>query len=105
MVIEAGLDNVTISTEPDAIPIARTPPVALGSLTDQSYSAGSGAQVLDASGVFSGDEVTYSVNGMGASVNASTGIVTIPTDADGSGGFVGNEKLSVELLGDGCGRS
>lgn len=85
VVISATLDGVTISAEPEGIPITYVAPVAAGGLSDQSYATGSGDQTVDASTDFTGSAIVYSVSGMGATIDPGTGILTIPTESDATG--------------------
>lgn len=86
VVISATLDGVTIQTEPAAIAITYPAPAASGSLPDVSYSTGTGNQTVDASAAFTGGGLSYQVSGMaGVTINASSGVVTIPTGAETGG--------------------
>lgn len=63
------------------IEIQTAPPVASGSVSDQSLLRGSGVQTLDVSGEFTGTNLVYSVVSGGgfASVDSGTGVVSIDT--------------------------
>ena len=69
--------NVAIGT------ITRVAPVAAGGLSNQSFTENTGVQTYDASGDFTGADITYSLVSpvTGVSINSSTGVVSFDTDA------------------------
>jgi hypothetical protein len=64
------------ATEP-AIPAA---PVAKGALFEEIFDQHSGLQTVAAAGDFTGAALEFSVSGAGASIEAATGLLTIPTE-------------------------
>lgn len=57
------------------------PPALLSSFPDQTYTQNTGDQVIEAAPHFSGSNLEFTVTGAGASIDAVTGTLTIPTDA------------------------
>ncbi len=68
-------------------PITYAAPVAAGGLADRNYATGSGNQTVDASTDFTGSDISYSVSTAisGVTIDAGTGVVTIPTASDATG--------------------
>ena len=61
--------------------VTRTPPAAVAPLGDVATYRGAAALVLDAARAFSGEGLAFAVAGAGATVQAATGRVTVPTAA------------------------
>lgn len=68
-------------------PITYAAPVAAGGLADRNYATGSGNQTVDASTDFTGSDISYAVSTAisGVTIDAGTGVVTIPTGSDATG--------------------
>jgi hypothetical protein len=66
--------------ETAALPVTRVAPVS-GRLDDLDLVLGSGPREVEAAAAFAGQGLAYAVTGAGASVDAATGRVSIPTDA------------------------
>lgn len=69
-----------VTAEPEQVRITRTPPRAVDLLGDVTAFEGSEAVQLDAAAVFSGESLRFAVTGAGATIDAVTGLLTIPTD-------------------------
>jgi len=100
-VTATGADGMQLLQVSAPFVVRYAPPTAAGTLFDEIFDVGSGAQLIDASVDFSGDGLTYSVSGFGANIDPSTGMVTIQTDvttdgvdvtvtASNSGGTIGS---------------
>ena len=63
-------------------------PVAKGKLPEEIFDQGFGIQTVDAAADFTGANLRYGVTGAGATIDAATGLVSIPTDAPVSGEMV-----------------
>lgn len=75
-----------VTAEPEQIRITRTPPLAIDLIGDVSAFEGAAAVEIDAAAAFSGQGLRFAVTGAGASIDAVTGRLRIPTDSlqDGS---------------------
>lgn len=73
-------DSVTVDS--NALSITYAQPVAAGEAVDQAFTDDSGVQTYDASGDFTGGNLTFSLTTSltGVTINSSTGIVTFDTD-------------------------
>ena len=56
------------------------PPTVSGTLPEEIYDQGTGIQSVAAASVFQGGGLSFSVSGAGATIDASTGLVSIPTE-------------------------
>ena len=63
------------------IPIAVAPPRPAGALPDLEYTQHTGFHIVDASSLFSGASLSFSVSGPGVSVDPATGVLTIGSEA------------------------
>ena len=66
-----------------ALAVTHVPPTAVAALADVSAEQGS-ALVVEAAAAFAGASLSFSVAGGGATINATTGRVTVPTAAEGA---------------------
>ncbi len=66
-------------TEPVAV--TREAPTVVEALDAHAFGQHTGSQRIDAAAAFSGDDLTFSVEGAGASVDPETGVITLATDA------------------------
>jgi hypothetical protein len=75
--------NAAGSAEAASAPIAIThaPPQAVGSLADVTFVQGPGVQQVSAGANFTGESLVFTVTGAGATINPSTGEITLPTEA------------------------
>lgn len=71
-----------------ALLVTHVGPVAKGELFDEIFDQGSGVQLVAAAGDFTGEALVFSVEGAGATIDAGTGVVGIPTDVPLSGEIV-----------------
>ena len=78
--VTAGNAAGRAEAETEALAITHAAPVA-GSLDDLDLELGSGPRQVDAAAAFTGQGLVYAVTGAGASIDAATGLVSIPTDA------------------------
>lgn len=61
--------------------VVHTPPSVAGGLADQSFTAGTGLQSYDASGAFTGADLTFEVEAVsGVSIDTGTGLLQFDTD-------------------------
>ena len=67
------------------IRITHVAPVAAGNLLEEIFDQGRGAQTVATAGDFTGAALSFAVTGAGASIDAATGVVSIPTDVAVSG--------------------
>ena len=79
-VIATLSDGSTEQVYSAPVTVGYAPPVAIGALMDEILDYASGDYVIDAAADFTGSGLSYSVSGAGASINPSTGQLTIPTD-------------------------
>lgn len=56
-------------------------PVARGDLLEEIFDEGTGLQSVETAAAFTGESLRFAVTGAGATINAATGVVQIPTDA------------------------
>ena len=63
-----------------ALSIAYAPPVAKGGLFEEVFDLDSGVQTVAAGSDFTGEDLGFAVTGAGATIDAKTGLVSIPTD-------------------------
>lgn len=68
--------------------LRETPPLVQGVLADVGYDQGTGPQVVATASVFAGSGLSFAVSGAGASIDAESGVVTIPTDTVMAGAVV-----------------
>ncbi len=68
--------------------VSHVAPVAKGKLPEEIFDQGSGVQTVEAAADFTGEDLRFAVTGAGATVDALTGRVGIPTDAPISGEMV-----------------
>ena len=71
--------NVTAVTA--ALAVTYVAPVAKGGLFEEVFDLGSGVQTVAAGPDFTGANLTFTVSGAGATIDAKTGVVSIPTDS------------------------
>ncbi len=64
----------------DPVRVTQVAPVAAGSLGDLELEQGSGAFVVPMAPHFSGAALSFAVTGAGASIDAATGVLSLPTD-------------------------
>ena len=64
-----------------ALPVTRVAPVASGTLADVALVQGAAAGSVAAAAAFTGDGLAYAVSGGGATIDAATGVVSLPTAA------------------------
>lgn len=68
----------------EALTVALTaryaPPVLRGELAEEIFDAGSGPQAVAAAAIFEGENLSYTVVGAGATIDAATGLIAVPTD-------------------------
>jgi hypothetical protein len=64
-----------------SVPVVQGAPAVAGELADLVLDAGSGPVTVDAAAVFAGTALTYAVSGAGGTIDSTTGLVTIATDA------------------------
>jgi hypothetical protein len=67
------------------VAIAHAAPTALGALPEEIFDQDSGVQTVAAAGDFTGAALVFTVSGLGATIDAATGVVSIPTGAAVSG--------------------
>jgi hypothetical protein len=74
--------NTAGSAEAASAPITITyaPPQAVGSLPDVTFVQGSGVQHVPGGANFTGEDLVFTVTGADASINPSTGEITLPTE-------------------------
>jgi hypothetical protein len=65
----------------DPLRVTQVAPVAAGSLGDLELEQGSGAYVVPMAPYFSGAALSFAATGAGASIDAATGLLSLPTDA------------------------
>jgi len=70
----------TLSAVPDPILVVREAPVVVDLLPDVNTVQGGVPMTLEAAPVFAGEGLAFAVNGAGASIDAATGTLTLPTD-------------------------
>ena len=81
-----------------ALSVTYAAPVAKGGLADEVFDLGSGVQTVAAAADFTGAGLVFSVTGAGATIDAATGLVSIPTDrggavdGDGDGDQLGRQR-------------
>ena len=68
--------------------IRHVPPVAAGALWDEIVDLGSGPELFDVSGDFTGEALAFSVTGPGASITSSDGLLTLQTDSPVAGAII-----------------
>ena len=68
-----------------ALSVTYAPPVAKGGLDEEVFDLGSGVQTVAAGADFTGEGLSFAVTGAGATIDAKTGLVSIPTDSGGAG--------------------
>ena len=68
-----------------ALRVTHVAPEAAGAPHEEIFDQGSGAQEVAAAGYFIGADLRFAVSGAGASIDAVTGVVRIPTDAANPG--------------------
>ena len=64
-----------------ALSITYAPPVAKGGLEEEIFDLGSGVETVAAGADFTGEDLRFAVTGAGATIDAKTGLVSIPTDS------------------------
>ena len=64
-----------------ALAVTYAPPVAKGGLEEEIFDLGSGVQTVAAGADFTGEALRFAVSGAGATIDATTGLVSIPTDS------------------------
>jgi hypothetical protein len=64
-----------------SLAVTYAPPVAKGELLEEIFDLGSGVQTVAAAADFTGEALVFSVTGAKATIDAKTGVVSIPTDA------------------------
>ena len=72
----------------EALVVRYAPPIAVGTLSDKAFDMGTGLQSIDTSAAFSGDHLTFSVDGADAIINSSNGVLSIPTTFPRTGDVV-----------------
>ncbi len=77
-----------LAAEPEPLRITRTPPLTVDLIDNVSVFEGSAPATIDAAAVFSGEGLAFAVAGAGATIDAATGLVTIPTDTVQDGSLV-----------------
>lgn len=70
-----------LAAEPAPVTATRTPPLVVDLLADISVFEGSEPVVIAAAAAFSGAGLRFAVAGAGATIDALTGVVTLPTDS------------------------
>jgi Glycosyl hydrolase family 9/Cellulase N-terminal ig-like domain len=70
----------TVVATTEEIAVVYRAPTATVALIEEVFDQGSGLQAVDASVAFNGEALVYAIEGLGAEVDASTGVVTIATD-------------------------
>ncbi len=63
-------------------------PVAAGTLPEEVFDQNTGLQLVETAADFTGENLVFAVEGLGAEIDAATGIVSIPTDTALDGGIV-----------------
>ncbi|MDU8943277.1 hypothetical protein [Ovoidimarina sediminis] len=71
-----------------ALTVRHVPPSAAGTLADEILDLGTGNYTVATSGEFSGQNLRFTVTGGGTTVDATTGVLTIPTDTAIAGAVV-----------------
>lgn len=79
--VTARIAGAEISMQAPPMGVTFAPPSVAGPITARSYTQTTGAQTVEASDAFSGQDLRYSVSGAGATIDPVTGWVSIPTDA------------------------
>ena len=64
-----------------ALAVTYVAPVAKGGLVDEIFDLGSDVQTVAAKPDFIGENLSFAVSGAGATIDAKTGVVSIPTDS------------------------
>lgn len=104
--------NIIGSTEAVTNPLSVTyaAPVAAGALPEEIFDQNTGLQQVETAADFTGENLTFTVAGVGAEIEAGTGVVSIPTDtafegetvtvsASNSGGTASSEfMVTVEAI-------
>ncbi len=70
------------------ITVTYAPPVSGGALFEEIFDEGTGWQEVETAWDFTGQNLTFSVEGAGAEIDARSGVVRIPTDAPVAGAEV-----------------
>ena len=73
------------TAETAALAIAYAPPVATGELPDEVFDEDSGLQEIPTAFAFAGENLSFAVEGRGATIDAATGVVSIDTAEPMSG--------------------
>ena len=73
------------AAETAALRVTHAAPEARGTLPDATFTRGTGLQTVAVAGGFAGAALRFAVAGAGATVDAATGVVSIPTDASADG--------------------
>ncbi len=68
-----------VAVETAAVTARAAAPAVVGALADLALALGAGAHVLDAAAAFAGTGLVFAVEGAGASIDAATGRLSIPT--------------------------
>jgi hypothetical protein len=71
--------RVTVAAQDDQEDPVEQPPVALAAIADMVLTQGDAPGRVEAAGHFSGDDLSFSVVGAGAAIDAS-GVISVPTD-------------------------
>lgn len=71
----------SVAVETAALRVTYVAPEATGTLFDEVFDQGIGWQTVAVAGAFTGEALRFAVAGAGAVVDATTGVVSIPTDA------------------------
>lgn len=81
----SGADVVSVSTP---LAVVYTAPQTVGTPPDEIFDLNDGPMPVPMAAFFNGADLTYSVIGFGATIDAATGIVTVDTDLELSGSLV-----------------
>ena len=78
----------TAEAETTALDITYVAPEARGEMPEEIFDIGTGLQEIVVADYFSGDGLAFSVEGAGATIDAGSGLVAVPTDAPVEGEVV-----------------
>ena len=86
--VSAGNAAGSVLAVTASLRVSQVAPVAKGKLPEEIFDQGSGVQTVETAADFTGEALRFAVTGAGATIDALTGRVGIPTDAPISGEMV-----------------
>jgi hypothetical protein len=78
--VSASNEAGTAEAETATLAVVYPAPTVVGELLDEVFDQGTGPETVAAAPAFAGEALVFAVSGAGASIDAATGVISIPTD-------------------------